>query len=124
MKTNFRAIVFEDNEALASELQKNLGELGYDCSCIGDLGAAVPKANVGKYDIAIVDVNFCDEMAYTLLDILKLRHIDIILAKGRSRCMVRPPYDQEITIREPFNVNALRAAIQALSLSRRTLITP
>ena len=35
MKTNFRAIVFEDNETLASELQKTLGELGYDCSCIG-----------------------------------------------------------------------------------------
>ena len=122
MKTNFRAIVFEDNEALASELQKTLGELGYDCSSIGDLGTAVPKANVGKYDIAIVDVNFCDEMAYTLLDILKLRHIDIILAKGRSRCAVRPPYDREITIREPFDVSSLRAAIRALARSRHTLI--
>src|ERR1700679_720673 len=111
MKATLRAIVFEEDEAIASELQKMLIKLGYDCSCIGDLGTAVPKANVGKYDIAIVDVNFCDEMAYKLLDILKFRHIDIVLAKGGSRCAIRPPYDQEISVRKPFNFSSLRMAI-------------
>ena len=122
MKTTLRAILFEEDEALASELQKILGELGYDCSCIGDLGNAVSKAHVGKYDVAVVDVNFCDEMAYTLLDILKLRHIDIIIAKNSSRCTVRSPYDQEITVRKPFNVSSLRLAIEAAASPRHTVM--
>jgi len=61
-------------------------------------------------------------MAYTLLDILKFRHIDIILAKGGSRCAVRPPYDQEITVSMPFNVSSLRAAIEGVARSRHTMI--
>ena len=122
MKTILRAILFEDDEVLASALQKILVKLGYDCSCTGDLGTAVPRANVGNYDIAIVDVNFCDKAAYTLLDIPKLRHIDIILAEGSSGCAVRPLYDREITVRKSFNVNSLRAAIEAVARSRHAAI--
>jgi DNA-binding response OmpR family regulator len=123
MNTTLRAILFEDDEALASELLKILTELGYDCCCTGDLGTAVPRANVGNYDIAIVDVNFCDGMAYTLLDILRFRHIDVILAQRGSRRPVRPPYDQEIAVREPFNVSSLRAAIEGVARPGHTAIT-
>lgn len=123
MKTNLRAIVFEEDEVLANGLQEILCELGYECSCIGDLGMAVPKANVGNYDIAVVDVNFCDDMAYALLDILKRRHIDIILVEGHSRCAVRSPYDREVTVHKPFHASSLRAAIATVARSRKALIS-
>jgi CheY-like chemotaxis protein len=123
MNTIPRAILFEDNEALASAFKQILVELGYSCCCIGDLGHAVPRANIGEYDIAIVDVNFCDESAYMLLDILKSRHIEILVIEGRSRCPIRPPYDQEITVRKPYDVRAFRAAIEAVAKSRHIGIT-
>jgi DNA-binding response OmpR family regulator len=119
MNTTLRAILFEDSETVASALKKILVELGYDCCCIGDLGRAVPQANIGEYDIAVVDLNFCNESAYRLLDILKFRHIDILIVEGNSRCPVRSPYDQEVTIRKPLNIDSFRAAIELVAKLRR-----
>jgi hypothetical protein len=56
------------------------------------------------------------------MDILKFRHIDIIIAEGNSRCAVRPPYDREVTVRKPFNLSSLRAAIETVTRSRHTAI--
>ena len=97
---------------VAMHLEELLVELGHQVvGLAGRLDRAVALAREGEIDLAFLDINVAGEPSFPVADILRKRGIRFIFATGYGAQGLVDGYRHELTLRKPFEPQALERAI-------------
>lgn len=100
-----RILVVEDEYYLASDLEKVLRENGAKViGPVGDLSEAMSLIDHHRFDVAIIDINLHDELAYPLADELGRRGIPYVFATGYSAGAIPDRYRSITRWEKPFEL--------------------
>jgi len=115
-----RILIVEDEMLVAMHLEDVLVEMGHRVVALASrLDKAIALANEGDIDLAFLDVNVAGEPSFPVADILRGRGIPFIFATGYGEQGLTDGYRLEVTLRKPFEPQALEQAIdRALTESR------
>lgn len=105
--------VLEDEPLILLELQQMLTELGWKVShTASDIDDAIEIAKIAAVDLAIIDVNVRGRASFTVAEILRARHVPIVLATGYSTHSIINYYPGAIYLQKPYLLSDLRTAVQ------------
>jgi len=76
-------LLLEDDLLLAMDMEEFLGERGYDViGPFGRVGEALEAAENSRLDGAVVDLNLHGEMSFPVIELLRSRHVPVIVCSG------------------------------------------
>lgn len=108
-----RAIVGEDSLLILVALEILLEQQGV--RLVGQastLAEALALADIGNFDIAILDIKLHDKMVFPAADRLRERGIPFIFTTGYSLAEIRPARFADVPIvQKPYDADALMALV-------------
>jgi DNA-binding NtrC family response regulator len=107
--TRKRVLVAEDSLLIVLALEAMLEQADIEIAGIAaNLAEALTLAQTCDADVAILDINVCDEMIFPAADILEMRGIPIIFTTGYApeKAMVTR-YAKAKLIEKPYEASAL-----------------
>lgn len=116
-----RILVVEDEQLIAMLLEDLLSDFG--CVVVGPVGSvdmALPLAEAGGIDGALLDLNLGGQLVYPVADALTQRGIPVIFTSGYGQAGLIERYADAKTLSKPFDAHALESAIVGF-LPNRTL---
>lgn len=115
-----RVLLLEDEFLIALDAEQILQELGArEVETTSTLSEAEERAQVGHYDIALLDVNVNGQMSFSLAESLRSRGVPVVFATGyelKDRAI--PSVDPALCVSKPYTSERLRQALRA-ALERR-----
>jgi len=116
-----RVLIVEDEFFLADDLEKVIKRHGGEV--IGPAGglADALQALKDNFDVAIVDINLRDEMAYSVADELTRQHKPFLLATGYSAEVIPERFRHIPRWEKPFVVETIVPDLVSLCQSARWL---
>jgi CheY-like chemotaxis protein len=113
-----RVLVVEDELMIRMLLQDMLADLGHSLAAEASrIDEALALANQAEFDVAILDVNLNGQPISPVVEILIDRGLPFIFATGYGQRGVPEPYRTRPTLQKPFQMDALGAAIAAVTAS-------
>jgi CheY-like chemotaxis protein len=110
-----RALVVEDEIMVAMYVEDLLTELGYEVAGLAtSLDQALPLAERGEFDFAVLDINLAGQTSFPVADALRARGIPFLFASGYSSRGVNEAYRDAVRIQKPFLSRDLAQAIATL----------
>lgn len=110
-----RVLVIEDEYFIADELSRALVECGADViGPIGDLGSALDQVQQDGFEVAIIDLNLRDEMAYAVADELQRQNIPFVFATGYDQSIIPARYADVKRWEKPFDERHLISDVERL----------
>jgi CheY-like chemotaxis protein len=121
MDRALRILAVDDNPSVTLSLRYVFAGPGYEVTCVEDGNAALAKLNISPdpYDVIIVDEKMPNLTGVELVNEIRKRGISgkIIVVAAHLSSETREAYEQ-LDVHEmfskPFNVNALRSAVDRL----------
>jgi CheY-like chemotaxis protein len=111
-----RALVVEDEIMVAMYVEDLLIELGYEVVGVAtNLSQAMPIAEGGVFDFAVLDVNLGGEVSFPAADVLRARGIPFLFASGYGSRGLREDYRSAVRIQKPFVSSDLVKAIAKIA---------
>jgi DNA-binding response OmpR family regulator len=114
-----KLLLVEDEQELASSIQKYLTGKDFVCEWVNNAGAAIDKISIYDYDCILLDLMLPDGNGFDILKELKLQHktegVIIISAKETLDTRIEGfnlGADDYLT--KPFHLSELQVRIQAL----------
>ena len=115
-----RVLVIEDEYFIADELNRALVEHGADViGPIADLETALNQVRHGGFEVAIVDLNLWNEMAYAVADELQRQDVPFVFATGNDQSMIPPRFAAVKRWEKPFDERHLVADVERLCSAAR-----
>lgn len=115
-----RVLVIEDEYFIADELNRALVQRGAEVvGPVGNLEAAMIQVEQGGFEVAVVDLNLRDEMAYAVADELSRQAIPFVLATGYDRSTIPVRFADVKRWEKPFDERQLVAEVQRLCSAAR-----
>jgi CheY-like chemotaxis protein len=103
-----RILVIEDEYFLADDLKKVLNSEGAQVvGPTGDRAEAIKLIDRDGFDIAVIDINLHDELAYPLADELKLQGIPFVFATGYSREAIPDRFVRVLRWEKPYELRGI-----------------
>ena len=110
-----RALVVEDEYLMAMLVEEMLGAMGFEVVQIAQsLEAASSAAELGDFDVAVLDVNLAGEFINPVAEILERRGIPFVFATGYGRAGPHDIFTQAPSLQKPFGEDDLRCALSAV----------
>ncbi len=110
-----RVLLLEDEFLIALDAEQILQELGArEVETTSTLSEAEERARVGRYDVALLDVNVNGEMSFSLAETLRSRGVPVVFATGyelKERAL--PDIDPALCVSKPYTSERLRQALRA-----------
>ncbi len=93
MPKNYKALVVEDEQLIAMDLEMTLSENGYHVDCIaGDESQALEYLGAHRPDIALLDLHLGPgQLSFGIARRLSMRKIPIIIVSAHSRSSFEVP---------------------------------
>jgi CheY-like chemotaxis protein len=116
-----RALVVEDEAAVALLIEDMLSELGCEViASVARLAKACVVARTSVFDFAVLDLNLAGEPAFPVADILRERQIPFVFSTGYGTKGLPADYAGYPALAKPFVIAELRRQIvRALDVSAR-----
>lgn len=112
-------LLLEDEYLIALDAEQILAELGAAAvDIVGTLGDARKRADSGRYDLVVLDVNINGEMSFEVAELFKARGIPIVFATGYE-LRGRSWPDRSIHVAKPYTLERMRDATAAALLPAR-----
>lgn len=115
-----RVLLLEDEFLIALDAEQILHELGArEVETTSTLSEAEARAQIGRYDIALLDVNVNGQMSFGLAAFLRSRGVPVVFATGyelRDRAL---DIDPVLCVSKPYTSERLRQALHAALESSR-----
>lgn len=109
-----RVLLLEDEFLIALDAEQILHELGArEVETTSTLSEAEARAQIGRYDIALLDVNVNGQMSFGLAAFLRSRGVPVVFATGyelRDRAL---DIDPVLCVSKPYTSERLRQALHA-----------
>ncbi|MBM0103189.1 response regulator [Steroidobacter sp. S1-65] len=109
-----RVLLLEDEFLIALDAEQILHELGArEVETTSTLSEAEERAQVGRYDVALLDVNVNGQMSFGLADFLRSRGVPVVFATGyelRDRAL---GIDPALCVSKPYTSERLGQALHA-----------
>ena len=109
-----RVLVVEDEFLVAMDIELMLRQCG--CAVIGpvgDLATALRTAQEGGFDLALLDVNVGGEPVTAVAAALQAQAVPMVFCTGYRAANLPRRFAQAPTLRKPFQVGDLIAALRA-----------
>ncbi|WP_331158693.1 response regulator [Steroidobacter sp.] len=110
-----RVLLLEDEFLIALDAEQILHELGArEIETTSTLSEAEERALVGRYDVALLDVNVNGQMSFSLAESLRSRGVPVVFATGyelKERAL--PDIDPALCVSKPYTSERLRQALRA-----------
>lgn len=110
-----RVLLLEDEFLIALDAEQILQELGArEVDTTSTLSEAEERARVGRYDVALLDVNVNGQMSFSLAESLRSRGVPVVFATGyelKDRAL--PGIDPALCVSKPYTSERLRQALYA-----------
>lgn len=110
-----RVLLLEDEFLIALDAEQILQELGArEVETASTLSEAEERASVGRYDVALLDVNVNGQMSFALAESLRSRGVPVVFATGyelKDRAL--PDVDPALCVSKPYTSERLRQALHA-----------
>lgn len=110
-----RVLLLEDEFLIALDAEQILQELGArEVETTSTLSEAEERALVGRYDVALLDVNVNGQMSFRLAESLRSRGVPVVFATGyelKERSL--PDIDPALCVSKPYTSERLRQALRA-----------
>jgi DNA-binding NtrC family response regulator len=103
-----RVLIAEDEYFLANDLDKALRAQGAEViGPIAEVSEAIAQLGHDEFDVAVIDINLRDELAFSIADKLAPRHIPFVFATGYGSEKI-PDRFQNIKIwQKPYDVASI-----------------
>jgi len=122
----FRGSVFvvEDEPLILLELQQMLSELGWEVVHLAsDIDSATEIARSTEFDLGILDVNVKGRTSSSVAEILRTKHVPVIVATGYYIENVIENYPGVIFLQKPYMTTDLENALaRAVAHRQKSLI--
>jgi CheY-like chemotaxis protein len=113
-----RALVVEDEIMVAMYVEDLLDELGIEVAEIATgLEQALPLAQEGTFDFAILDINLAGEASFPVAAVLRKRGIPFLFASGYGSKGLIEEFRNAVRIQKPFLGQDLAQAIAKITIS-------
>jgi CheY-like chemotaxis protein len=109
--TTIRVLLVEDEIMIRMMVADMVEELGH--AVAGDVGSAAELAQIGLFDLAILDVNLNGEVSFPVADIIMKRRIPLIFASGYAPDNYPAAFGSAPKLQKPFQIETLAKAITA-----------
>ena len=111
-----RALIVEDEVMVAMYVEDLLIELGFDVAGMAtSLDQALPLAQDGDFDFAVLDVNLDGRLSFPVADVLRQRGIPFLFARGYGSKGFIDGYRDAVRIQKPFLGQDLAQAIAKIA---------
>ncbi len=114
-----RILVVEDEALIALSIEQTLRDFG--CTVVAlamHIDDALPIAQSGDVDAAMLDVNVGGREVFPVADVLIRRRIPVLFATGYGAEALRSDLRGRPIIRKPFQARELRQALERALSSR------
>jgi CheY-like chemotaxis protein len=111
-----RVLLVEDEVLIALLLEDML--LALECEVAdtaANLEEALPAAQTGIFDLALLDLSLSGKLSYPVADILRARRIPFAFVTGYGSAGLAPAYSGTPILEKPFHREDLAAIIAGLS---------
>lgn len=107
-----RVLIVEDEYLVAMLVEDMLQGLGYEVASIAsNIEAAKSAAQLGEFDVAILDVNLNGAFSNPVADILVARNIPFIFATGYGKAGPHETFAAAPSLQKPFDEADLGRAL-------------
>lgn len=115
-----RVLVIEDEYFIADDMSRAFVERGADVvGPIGDLQSALNQVRLEGFEVAVVDLNLRNEMAYAVADELQRQDIPFVFATGYNQSMIPARFADVKRWEKPFDEGQLIADVERLCFAAR-----
>jgi DNA-binding response OmpR family regulator len=105
-----RALVVEDESAIAMMIEDMLIEAGCEVEVASQLEQAVALAGAGRFDLAVLDINLHGRESFEAADLLTARNVPVIFASGYGQSGRPARYQHLPMLQKPFACEELISA--------------
>jgi CheY-like chemotaxis protein len=110
-----RALLVEDEGAVALLIEDMLAELGFDVvASVARLSEACKVASMEALDFALLDVNLSGEFVFPVARILSQRRIPFLFSTGYGGAGIPEEFRHCSAIAKPFTILQLQETIQSV----------
>ncbi|MBB4261428.1 MULTISPECIES: response regulator [unclassified Bradyrhizobium] len=103
-----RILVIEDEYFLADDLKRVLSSEGaHVIGPTGDRAEAIKLIDRDGFEIAVIDINLHDELAYPLADELERKGIPFVFATGYSRDVIPDRFARVLRWEKPYELRGI-----------------
>lgn len=114
-----RVLIVEDDYFLATDLEAALNSEGASIiGPIGHLDDAVRRAADDGFDLAILDINLHDEMAYPIADELVRQRIPFVFCTGYDPIVIPQRFTDVKVWQKPFDASEIAEHVARLYRTR------
>lgn len=109
-----RVLVAEDEWVVAMELEDELTEMG--CRVIGPVPSVSEAMDIlvdEPVDVALVDIELCDETGYRIAHALEARNVPVVFLTGYNTMALAPEFRHLRCLEKPVGTRRLAAALTA-----------
>jgi CheY-like chemotaxis protein len=111
-----RVLVVEDEMMVAMYVEDLLTELGYEVVAVATgFEQAVPLAQEGEFDFAVLDINLNGRLSFPIADMLRARGIPFLFASGYGSKGLNDNHRDAVRIQKPFRTRELAQAISKIA---------
>jgi DNA-binding response OmpR family regulator len=101
--TGCRILIVEDEHLIAKDLEKAFRENGAEViGPISQLSEAMRFVDDGRFDVAVIDMNLHDELAYFIAEELDRQQIPFVFATGHDPTSIPDRYSHVTCWQKPF----------------------
>ena len=114
-----KVLVIEDEALVGMLLEDMLQDIGCgSVELVQRFDDAMRTAEVGEYDLAVLDVNLDGLSSFPIADRLMKRGIPLIFATGYGKAGMDPRYAGVPTLQKPFFFGDLEQVVRSALASR------
>ena len=103
-----RVLIVEDEYFLANDLDKALRAQGAEViGPIAEVSEAIAQLGHDEFDVAVIDINLRDELAFSIADELVPRHIPFVFATGYGSEKIPNRFHNIKSWQKPYDVASI-----------------
>jgi CheY-like chemotaxis protein len=104
--------VLEDEALIRMMTVEMVEELGHFVVAeAGSISEALSLAETADFDLALLDVNIRGHVSFDVAAIIEQRRLPMLFVSGYNATGLPPPFDQHLLLQKPFDIHALKKAI-------------